>query len=295
MQLIYTDESGINYSASSEGIFKDGPYIIYGGICIDEKKYFHLERLFIELIKVYFSIDNWKSEEIHASKMWRREGNFSKYTNIEISSFFNDVLQILVKLDIQTIIGLQRKSLEANNEDKKKEESQAIYSYIHGIERYLSRKSETGIIIADQKQNVKDALFTKIFNDRSDWRIPSNLKLEPIITSKFDFESRLCFLLDNIHYVNSRDSLFIQVTDIVLFLIMRVWTYQTLRIDKPEIADLSKVPVEKETFFYFVNHNLNVSSYNSEKNDVEFENVKLFIEINHSSDPNQILPDVYFT
>ena len=53
MQLIYTDESGINYS-NTDGLFKDGPYIIYGGICVDEKKYFHLERLFIDLIKSLF-------------------------------------------------------------------------------------------------------------------------------------------------------------------------------------------------------------------------------------------------
>ncbi|MEO6306009.1 MAG: hypothetical protein ABIP51_22875 [Bacteroidia bacterium] len=69
MQLIYTDESGINYK-NKDGLFNDGPYIFYGGICIDEKKYFHLERMFVDLIRDFFSIEIWQTEEIHASDMW---------------------------------------------------------------------------------------------------------------------------------------------------------------------------------------------------------------------------------
>lgn len=293
MQLIYTDESGINYS-NTNGLFKDGPYIIYGGICVDEKKYFHLERLFLDLIKSYFSIDDWKSEEIHATNMWNLKGHFSKYNQEIMTSFFNELLQILVKLDIHTVIGKQKKTINANIETQKKEEAQAIYSYLHGIEHYLSTKSETGIIIADEKQNNEESIFSKIFYDRSSWRTNPNITPNPMIISKFQYESRLCFLLDNIHYVNSKNSLFNQIADIVLFIFMRVWTYQRLRIDKTVTADLKKVPVEKDTFCYFVTSILEICSFNTHNNDVNFHNIKLVATMNHPKSPDQIIIDGYF-
>jgi hypothetical protein len=290
MQLIYTDESGINYS-NNQGLFKDGPYIIYGGICVDEKKYFHLERIFLDLIKTYFSIDDWRAEEIHATNMWNLKGHFSKYTQKIILSFFNELLQILVKLDIQTVIGKQKKTVNANSDTQQKEEAMAIYCYLHGIEQYLSKKSETGIIIADEKQSRQESIFSKIFYDRSSWRIAPNIITTPLITSKFEYESRLCFLLDNIHYVNSKNSLFNQIVDIVLFIIMRVWTYQRLRIDKTVPADITKVPVEKDTFTYFVGSLLEICSFNGD--DVYFHNIKLIVKMQPGPE-DQIIIDEYF-
>ena len=145
------------------------------------------------------------------------------------------------------------------------EEAFAIYSFLHGIELYLSKKSETGIVIADQKQSGKESLFSRIFYDRSSWRTSPNIKRDPIIVSRFQYEARLCFLLDNIHYVNSKDSLFNQIVDIVLFVFMRVWTYQRLRLDETIKADIKKVPIEKETFLYFVTSTLEVCSFDQFK------------------------------
>lgn len=293
MQLIYTDESGINYS-NENGLFKDGPYIIYGAICVDEKKYYHLERLFLDLIKIYFSIDDWKSEEIHATNMWSLKGHFAKYTQSNIYDFFNELLQILTKLDIQTIIGTQRKSPNCTKEVMQKEESQAIYALLHGIEDYLSKKSETGIIIADQKEIREESLFSKIFYDRSNWRVSPNVIRKPIITSKFEFESRICFLLDNIHYVNSKNSLFNQIVDIVLFIIMRVWTYQRLRLDRIVPADIKKVPIERKTFTFFVTNVLEACHFDVKENDVIFHEMKFMQKLNPSKDENEILADSYF-
>jgi len=73
MILVYTDESGINYELHNK-FFRDGPFIIRGGMCIDDTKYFHLERMFIQLIEDYFGIDNWQKQEIHATNIWNREG-----------------------------------------------------------------------------------------------------------------------------------------------------------------------------------------------------------------------------
>ena len=85
MQLLYIDESGINYRINN-GMFNDGPNIIYGALCVDDRKYFHLERLFLEIINEYFGIYNWQSIEVHASEIWNQKGQFAKYDKSKITS-----------------------------------------------------------------------------------------------------------------------------------------------------------------------------------------------------------------
>jgi len=292
MQLIYTDESGINYS-NQDGLFKDGFFIFYGGLCVDDKKYFHLERLFIDLIKSFFSIDDWRGQEIHGTNIWLKKGYFSKYTSEVIFSFFNELLQLVTKLDIKFVLGQQIKTLEADNTLKVNEEAKAIYSFLHGVESYLSRKSETGIIIADGKLNSETSLLKKIFDQRSNWRFQIKNQ-DPIIKTKYHFESRLCFILDNIHYVNSKESMFIQIADIVLYVIMRVWTYQNLRLVRRPIADISKVPIDKYSFLYFFENCMEWSSFDKGNNDVIFHSHAEFSKLHVVNDRNQILSDDFF-
>lgn len=54
MRLIYVDESGINHKRDDKDSFLDGPFIVWGGLAVADSKYFHLERMFIELVNKYF-------------------------------------------------------------------------------------------------------------------------------------------------------------------------------------------------------------------------------------------------
>lgn len=291
MQLIYTDESGVNYSHDNS-LFKDGPYLFYGGICVSDQKYFHLERMFMAIIKDFFSIEDWRAEEIHASNLWNLKGRFAQYDQNKIREFFDELLQLVIKLDIHTVIGCQLKTVNATEKQKENEEARAVYAFLHGLEFFLSKKSETGLIIADQKSDFgnETSIFSKIFTERSTWRTGINRSADGILKSKYIYESKLCFLIDNIHFVNSKDSLFNQIIDIVLYIIMRVWTYQRLRITNREIADIKKVPIERQTFRFFEDHSFSVGRY--EKDDVIYDNMSNLMFFDNTIE--EILPDRYF-
>jgi len=272
MNLIYTDESGINYSLKND-CFIDGPFIIYGGICVDECKYFHLERLFLNVIEEYFNIEDWHKQEIHATAIWNREGNFKNYELSTIRNFFDETLQLITKLNITTLVGYYRKTETVDSEQKRKEISYAIYSFFHLVEYHLSQNNTTGIIISDKqssKTDCGDDIFSKIFYDRSSWRTNPKSIASPLLTSRFKYESRSCFILDNIHYVDSRYSIFNQITDIVVYIIMRVLTYKKFEIERTQEALLDKVPITSDTFKYYFLNSVKLTHYEVDIQDVNY-------------------------
>lgn len=208
MILIYTDESGINFQFK-DNVFKDGPWLIYGGLLINEKKYFHLERLFLAIIDEYFGITDWSKLEIHATDMWNKKGHFGKFTQEKIFKFFEELIQILIKLEIEIPIGIQYKPFTDNQKEKDLTMIKSINSFFHLIESHLSKNSETGIIISDQSgTNLEKNIFERIFKERVSWRSNPHIKIEPSIKLKYQYEARSCFILDNIHYVDSKTSNF---------------------------------------------------------------------------------------
>ncbi len=279
MQLIYTDESGINYQLNNN-FFNDGPFILYGSICVEDNKYFHLERLFLEIISEYFSIEDWQKDEIHATDIWNLKGIFSKWERSTAISFFEEVIQLITKLNIKNIIGISLKTINATEDIKNNEIEYAIYSFFHLVEKHLSECNDTGILIADfnyYKTDQGDNLFSKMFYDRTKWRTNPKSNKTDTIKSKFKYESRSCFMLDNIHYVDSKFSLFNQISDIINYINMRVFTYEYLKYSKKLNADITKVPITTETYRYYASTVLEIAKYDKISNDVSFFDVGKFL------------------
>jgi len=181
-------------------------------------------------------------------------------------------------LHIDCLFGIRLKSKDTDENKKRIEIIKAEYSFLHNLEYYLAEKKETGIIIADVIKNEKCETNTRhrsvletLLYQRMAWRINPKADFVPLIASKYKFESRACFLLDNIHYVESKDSIFLEISDIIIYIIMRVFTYLYLQI-KPEIikADISKVPISTDTFRSFILNNATFTCCESLKNDVAF-------------------------
>ncbi|ABZ94642.1 Hypothetical protein LBF_2145 [Leptospira biflexa serovar Patoc strain 'Patoc 1 (Ames)'] len=293
MILIYTDETGINYKIENSQ-FIDGPYIIYGGLCLNDVKYFHLERLYLNLIFEHFDIADWKTQEIHATDLWSRKGYFEKFQKEQISTFFEEVFQLITKLNINVLIGYQYKTNTDDKLLKEKEIAKSITSFFHLAESYLSKNNETGIIVSDIQNNSKtqeDSIFTTIFKEKTSWRSNPSETRNPFITTKYAYESRACFLLDNIHYVNSKESIFNQVVDIVLFVIRRVFIYQDLRITNKKEADMKKVPVDRGTFQLFLQSVLHLAGYSERQNDIIFTTIPYISDWN---DITSIIDDNFY-
>jgi len=111
-------------------------------------------------------------------------------------------------------------------------------------------------------------LLSRLFRERIEWRFGCESRKS--VESRYQYESKSCFLLDNIHYVDSKRSLFNQVTDILLFVIMKTFYYEYLRKHKASVADIERVPVDVDNFNYFICKNSFFSHYDENDKDVMF-------------------------
>jgi len=234
---------------------------------IPENKYFHLERLFCELAKE-IGIKDWSKVEAHATDIWARKGHFSSLSEKTSRNYFEELFQLLGKLDIQIIIALEKKN--AREKDKKlqrKEKSKCQYALLHAIEHRLSRLNETSIMISDRSDTTLDDLLF----ERTKWRYNPGARKSRKKPTKFKFETQSCFLLDRIHHVDSEKSLFIQIVDHVAFVNQRAYTYGFLR-DYPVKgidAERGKIPVSSGTYNY-IYRNILVAYFNDEAKDITF-------------------------
>jgi hypothetical protein len=268
--LVYVDETGTNYKQEN-GWFKDSPYIIYAGILIPESKYFHIERVFYDIFKEKLEILDWENKELHASDLW----NADPY---KFRSYLEELIQFLGKMSVNVVFSIQQKNYEdttnCNIEIKK-----VFSSFLQIVEYRLAQLNECGIIIADKSDDDKQNIFNDILYHKIKWRYNPGSKKDGnlIPTPKFKFENRSCLILDQLHFVDSKKSLFIQLIDQICFLLNRVLTYVYLEEfpvsfsqSRPK-ADESFVPISVETMRLFIERtNLSVSFFDESVQDLHF-------------------------
>ena len=276
MILVYADEAGINYK-KDKGFFKDGPYVLWCGILIPETKYFHLERMFHDLIKGVLGVKNWGEVEIHGTDIWARKGPFRRLPKRRAARYFDELFQLLSKLKIQTVVAIEQKNPRIRAKGGiENQMRQCIYAFLHGVEYRLSDLNETGLLIADHTRptdasakRAERSLLESLFFDRVRWRYSPGTKVKGGMKSKYLFETRSCFLVDLPHHVDSKHSLFIQIVDNVTFVMQRVFTQAFLSYfpQKGKRADRRKVPVSADTFEMYAD-NISWAYYSVESKDV---------------------------
>lgn len=205
---------------------------------------------------------------------------------------------MICKLHTFCIFGISLKSRDADKEKKTYEIAKAVYAFLHNLEHFLAQEKETGLIIADlidydgkvEDRTQHRTILDKLLYERMIWRINPRVPIEPLIASKYKFESKSCFLLDDIHYVQSRHSIFLQIFDVVLYAIMRVFTYLYLCVNKGIIeADIRKVPISIDTFQLFLDTNSAFAQFIHAMNDVVFtrgESLLVNSNFSHFLDPD---------
>lgn len=270
MLLCYIDESGINYQRNGQ-TFGDGPFIIWSGLMVPEGKYFHLERLFYDLAKKKLEIKNWENTELHATDIWLRRGDFAHLTEKRVSEYFEELAQLLGKLDIKIVIGIKKKSTGLRSKaSKDKENGKAIYSLLHGLERVLGTQKDTAVVIADESSSEANlSLLEQLYYERTSWRYNPGAKKNFTIKSRFYFESLSCFLLDQVHHTKSERSLFVQLTDNMTYVIRKVFQHSFYHHNSSLgiVADISKVPISTSTFRW-LSQNIQYNYFSEAKNDV---------------------------
>ena len=246
MYLIYTDETGKSFGKNKLNLYSDGPFFIYGGLPINFNSYDLIENAFKDLCKEILGVNNIYEIEIHAGNIFKRNKNFEHLTEGQSFLFFNEILQLVSKFNLTLIAGIVYKDATifgdiSNNLNKLKLMSSSIYAFFNILDNFLSYKNSKGIIIADELSESRykdinflkeeknllgregrgepkiDILMNRIFFEKLNRFSEEDFK--SILKFQYAFESKIYFILDNIHFVKSNLSPLTQLTDILLFLL----------------------------------------------------------------------------
>jgi hypothetical protein len=261
MILIYLDESGINYK-TEKGLFQDSPFLLFGAMLIREDVYWNMERLFIDLINKYFGIDNWIDNEVHATDIWSGKSLSSKLSTEQRREFFNEFLQLCSKFEIPYIFSIRLKTFKQTSEERNIDFLKNAQSLLINIEHKLAGLHQTGVLVCDSSQSIENCkikdinnldiktknfspgqALLKIFYQMTSWRL-TNKKLDGDIKPRYSYEAKSAYLIDRVHFLHSDDSLFLQICDIMTFLIQRGLVYEYLLTVDNAKADINKVPYD---------------------------------------------------
>ena len=173
MYLVYTDETGTNFSEKS-------PYLLYGGLVVHESKVNILESQLEQIITQFLRLNDIRKVELHTSEIFtilfkpnydcssKRKSKDREYCqelkellkDVNIDNFIdftNELIQFLTKMNIPLIVGIIDKNDKFHTEHRLNKEVSAIaYSFkifLNLIDRFMASKNEKALLIADDFSN----------------------------------------------------------------------------------------------------------------------------------------------
>ena len=166
-------------------------------------------------------------------------------------SFTDELIQFLTKMNIPLMVSVVNKTDEIHAKHRLNKEVSAIaYSFkmfLNSIDRFMSSKNEKALLIVDDfthqipanirslplyqritDENIatpkgarKELVILRTLYESMSWKTNTTQEFENIAPLKYEFESKNLFLVDNINYTNSKDSVLNQVADFMLFIIRK--------------------------------------------------------------------------
>jgi hypothetical protein len=89
----------------------------------------------------------------------------------------------------------------------------------------------------------KELVLLRVFYESMNWKNNLTERYENIAPLKYEFESKSLFIIDNINYTNSKDSILNQVADFMLYILRKVIEVKN-GAKKIENSNLSKLVEE---------------------------------------------------
>lgn len=286
MNLIYLDESGTNYKIQN-GLYVDGPFLIMGAMLVNEDVYWGMERLFTKLIERYFSIEDWLDSEVHATDIWHGNSLSSSLTICQRRHFFDEFLQLCGKFALPYVFSFHLKDHNHSMPERNHEMIRTAYCLLTGIESRLARIHQTGILVCDsysaadqlsirsirkldvarQPLSPPQALLRQ-FYEMTSWRSTEAI---PSFTQqpKYVMEALSAYLIDRVHFLPSYDSLFLQMCDIITFVVQRCLVHDYLLVVDEARIHADKVPVTEAGISTMRSQMLPLS-YCTEESDILF-------------------------
>ena len=289
MYLVYTDETGTNFSEKS-------PYLLYGGLVVHESKVNILESQLEQIIARFLKLNDIRKVELHTSEIFnilfrnnyecqnKRKKNQQEYCeelkglleNVSVDDFIgftNELIQFLTKMNIPLMVGVVNKDDKIHSNHRiNREVSSIAYSFkmfLNQIDRFMASKNEKALLVADDFRNQipksiaslplyeriadnniqspngarKELVLLRVFYESMNWKNNLTERYENIAPLKYEFESKSLFIIDNINYTNSKDSILNQVADFMLYILRKVIEVKN-GAKKIENSNLSKLVEE---------------------------------------------------
>lgn len=255
---------------------------------IYEDVYWNLERLFVELIERHFGIDNWLNSEIHATDIWAGDGLSKDKSKDARRKFFDEFLQLCGKFGLPFVFSFNLKHRDKDIHEKNLDMMRAALCLLTGIEHNLAEIHQTGVLISDASTNTETSTVKDIsnmditkthisstqallrqFHEMTSWRSIRNVDASFTIPPKYQTEIMSAYLIDRVHFLPSNDILFLQMCDIMTFIIQRTLVYDYLLYVQKDRADQDKLPVSREGWAMMRNK-LYPCCYDFEIEDVAF-------------------------
>jgi len=289
LYLVYTDETGTNFSEKS-------PYLLYGGLVVHESKVNILESQLEQIIARFLKLNDIRKVELHTSEIFnilfrnnyecqnKRKKNQQEYCeelkglleNVSVDDFIgftNELIQFLTKMNIPLMVGVVNKDDKIHSNHRiNREVSSIAYSFkmfLNQIDRFMASKNEKALLVADDFRNQipksiaslplyeriadnniqspngarKELVLLRVFYESMNWKNNLTERYENIAPLKYEFESKSLFIIDNINYTNSKDSILNQVADFMLYILRKVIEVKN-GAKKIENSNLSKLVEE---------------------------------------------------
>lgn len=173
-----------------------------------------------------------------------------KKSKEDFIQFSDELIQFLIKMNVPLLVSIVKKDDEIHKKHPLGEEISALaYSFkmfLNILDRFLASHNENGLLIADDFHNQiptkirklplherisnknlkshKELVYLRVLHRSLDWKT-NHIDLEELAPLKYEFESKNMFLIDNINYTNSKDSILNQVADFMLFIIRKTLEY----------------------------------------------------------------------
>ncbi len=264
MYLVYTDETGTNFSPNAS------PWLLYGGLVVHESKVNILEAQLQSMIARFLKLDDVKRVELHTSEIFNIIFNpnfqcqkrkrkdqenceqlIEKFQGVSVDAFIqfsDELIRFLVKMDVPLIVSIINKTDPLHEKHSINEKVSALaYAFklfLTALDNFLAKNNQMGLLVADDFSNqikadikslplyerlsdtniqkYKELVFLRVLHESLDWKNTGYDFKDPVAPMKYEFESKNLFLIDNINYTNSKDSILNQVSDFLLYILRKI-------------------------------------------------------------------------
>jgi hypothetical protein len=202
MHLIYFDEN--KYSAGH-------PYFYVGGLIIDSSKVETYEKILLQIQYNYFGSNVLiKDNEMHGNDIFHGKGAHRKRKLSDRIALLEDIKKFIISYKIPLrIICIDVAAHQKKYAYPEPEYQLGLMLLLERFCDYLDAKNDFGIVFGDHE---KDQVARSI-KDFSQFKIMGKTKM--------CYGRPLGRLIDTIYYTESHHSRFLQLTDMVLFMVQR--------------------------------------------------------------------------